>query len=148
VEGQNITFGFRSGAEGSWNDSPNLHLIGPAPGRESSLYVSPLRTGKQKHATLEIPSVIVAADPVETGNRSCQLGTPGETLPACLYCPAVFVANAVELFRDSWALPAVAVLTTRGRGRSSLRELVLAHVAVAGVLPASRFQQPSAAGAL
>src|SRR6478752_633996 len=66
VEGQNIAFEFRS-AEGKLDRLPELanELVRLKVDVMVALYVPPSLAAKQ--ATREIPIVIVAADPVETG---------------------------------------------------------------------------------
>ena len=93
-----------------------------------ALYVPCALAAKQ--ATHEIPIVIVAADPVETGIVA-SLARPGGNITGVSLMSAVLVAKCVELFRDMLAATRrVAVLTNAAD--PLFAKLVLDHVAVAG----------------
>jgi putative ABC transport system substrate-binding protein len=111
VEGQNIAFEFRS-AEGKLDRLPELasELVRLKVDVIVALYVPCALAAKQ--ATREIPIVIVAADPVETGIVA-SLARPGGNITGVSLMSAVFVGKCVELFRDM--LPAtrkIAVITS------------------------------------
>src|SRR5205823_3718490 len=74
-----------------------------------ALYVPCALAAKQ--ATREIPIVIIAADPVETGVVP-SLARPGENITGMSLMSAVFIGKCIELFRDM-LIPTrhVAVLT-------------------------------------
>jgi putative ABC transport system substrate-binding protein len=82
VEGQNIAFEFRS-AEGKLDRLPELasELVRLKVDVIVALYVPCALAAKQ--ATREIPIVIVAADPVETGIVA-SLARPGGNITGCL----------------------------------------------------------------
>src|SRR5215470_2577522 len=103
VEGQNITFEFRS-AEGKLERLPELasELVRLKVDVIVALYVPCALAAKQ--ATREIPIVIVAADPVETGIVA-SLARPGGNITGVSLMSAVFVGKCVELFRDMLAAP-------------------------------------------
>jgi putative tryptophan/tyrosine transport system substrate-binding protein len=129
VEGQNITFEFRS-AEGKLERLPELasELVQLKVDVIVALYVPCALAAK--HATREIPIVIVAADPVETGIVA-SLARPGGNITGVSLMSAVLVAKCVELFRDMLAATRrVAVLTNAAD--PLFAKLVLDHVAVAG----------------
>ena len=76
-----------------------------------ALYVPCALAAKQ--ATREIPIVIIAADPVETGIVA-SLARPGGNITGESLMSAVFVGKCVELFRDMLATPGqIAVPPTR-----------------------------------
>src|SRR6266404_8450605 len=111
VEGQNIAFEFRS-AEGKLDRLPELaaDLVRLKVDVIVALYVPCALAAKQ--ATREIPIVIIAADPVETGIVA-SLARPGGNITGVSLMSAVFVGKCVELFRDM--LPAtrkIAVITS------------------------------------
>ena len=129
VEGQNITFEFRS-AEGKLERLPELasELVRLKVDVIVALYVPCALAAKQ--ATREIPIVIVAADPVETGIVA-SLARPGGNITGVSLMSAVLVAKCIELFRDMLAATRrVAVLTNAAD--PLFAKLVLDHVAVAG----------------
>ena len=110
VEGQNIAFEFRS-AEGNLDRLPELasELVRLKVDVIVALYVPCALAAK--HATREIPIVIVAADPVETGIVA-SLARPGGNVTGVSLMSAVFVGKCVELFRDMLAAARkVAVIT-------------------------------------
>jgi len=111
VEGQNIAFEFRS-AEGKLDRLPDLaaELVQLKLDVIVALYVPCALAAKQ--ATQDIPIVIIAADPVETGIIP-SLARPGGNITGVSLMSAALVGKCVELFRDM--LPAtrrVAVLTS------------------------------------
>ena len=110
VEGQNIAFEFRS-AEGKLDRLPELasELVRLKVDVIVALYVPCALAAKQ--ATREIPVVITAADPVETGVVP-SLARPGENITGVSLMSAVFIGKCIELFRDM-LIPTrhVAVLT-------------------------------------
>ncbi len=137
VEGQNIAFEFRS-AEGKLDRLPELaaELVRLKVDVIVALYVPCALAAKQ--ATREIPIVIVAADPVETGIVP-SLARPGGNITGVSLMSAVFVGKSVELFRDM--LPTtrqVAVLTNAAD--ALFAKLVLDHVEVAGRLTGIKIQ--------
>ena len=131
VEGRNIAFEFRS-AEGRLDRLPELaaELVRLKVDVIVPLYVPSALAAK--HATREIPIVIIAADPVEVGIVP-SLARPGGNITGVSLMSAVFVGKCVELFRDM--LPAarrIAVLTNAAD--ALFAKLVLDHVGVAGRL--------------
>src|SRR5712672_1547385 len=110
IEGQNISFEFRS-AEGKLDRLPDLasELVRLQVDVIVALYVPCALAAKQ--ATREIPIVIIAADPVETGIVA-SLARPGGNITGVSLMSAVFVGKCVELFRDMLATTRqIAVLT-------------------------------------
>jgi putative ABC transport system substrate-binding protein len=129
VEGQSIAFEFRS-AEGKLDRLPELaaELVRLKVDLIVALYVPSALAAKQ--ATREIPIVIVAADPVETGIVP-SLAHPGENITGVSLMSAVLVGKCVELFRDMLpALRRVAVLTNAAD--PLFAKLVLEQVELAG----------------
>jgi len=100
VEGQNIAYEFRS-AEGRLDRLPELaaELVRLKVDVIVALYV-PCALA----ATREIPIVIIAADPVETGIVA-SLARPEGNITGVSLMSAVFVGKCVELFRDMLAAP-------------------------------------------
>ncbi len=110
VEGHNIAFEFRS-AEGKLDRLPELasELVRLKVDVIVALYVPCALAAK--HATREIPIVMIAADPVETGIVD-SWARPGGNITGVAVINAVLVGKCVELFRDMLAAtPRVAVLT-------------------------------------
>jgi putative tryptophan/tyrosine transport system substrate-binding protein len=103
VEGQNIAFEFRS-AEGKPDRLPPLaaELVRLRVDVIVALYVPCALAAKQ--ATRDIPIVIIAADPVETGIVS-SLARPGGNITGVSLMSAASNAKNIELFRDM--LPSV-----------------------------------------
>src|SRR5437588_762672 len=129
VEGQNIAFEFRS-AEGKLDRLPELasELVRLKVDVIVALYVPCALAAKQ--ATREIPIVIIAADPVETGIVP-SLARPSGNITGVSLMSAVFVGKCVELFRDMLAATRkVAVLTNAAD--PLFAKLVLDQVAHAG----------------
>src|SRR6266699_4354844 len=113
VEGQNIAFEFRS-AEGKLDRLPELaaELVRLKVDVIVALYVPCALAAKQ--ATREIPIVIIAADPIETGIVA-GLARPGGNVTGVNLMSAALVGKCVELFHDM--LPRareIAVLTNDG----------------------------------
>jgi putative ABC transport system substrate-binding protein len=98
VEGQNITFEFRS-AEGKPDRLPALaaELVRLKVDVIVALYVPCALAAKQ--ATRDIPIVIIAADPVETGIVA-SLARPGENITGVSLMSAASNAKNIELFHD------------------------------------------------
>src|SRR6266404_2985927 len=110
VEGQNIAFEFRS-AEGKLDRLPELaaELVRLKVDVIVALYVPSALAAKQ--ATREIPIVIVAADPVETGIVA-GLARPDGNITGVSLMSAAMIGKCVELFRDMLAIARkVAVIT-------------------------------------
>jgi putative ABC transport system substrate-binding protein len=112
VEGQNIAFEFRS-AEGKLDRLPELaaELVGLKVDVIVALYIPCALAAKQ--ATLEIPIVIIAADPIETGIVG-SWARPGGNITGVAVTTAALVGKCVELFRDMLA-------ATRRNSRSHQR---------------------------
>ena len=128
-EGQNIAFEFRS-AEGKLDRLPELaaELLRLKVDVIVALYVPSALAAKG--ATGEIPIVIVAADPVETGIVP-SLARPGGNITGVSLMSAVLVGKCVELFRDMQATTRhVAVLTNAAD--PLFAKLVLDHAELAG----------------
>ena len=98
VEGQNIAFEFRS-AEGQLDRLPKLaaELVRLKVDVIVALYTRPSLAAKQ--ATHEIPIVVIAGDPVETGIVP-SLARPGGNMTGVSLAGATSNAKSVELFRD------------------------------------------------
>ena len=98
VEGQNIAFEFRS-AEGKPDRLPPLaaELVRLRVDVIVALYVPCALAAKQ--ATRDIPIVIIAADPVETGIVP-SLARPGGNITGVSLMSAASNAKNIELFRD------------------------------------------------
>jgi putative tryptophan/tyrosine transport system substrate-binding protein len=129
VEGQNIAFEFRS-AEGKLDQLPELasELVRLKVDVIVALYVPCALAAKQ--ATREIPIVIIAADPIETGIVA-GLAHPGGNVTGVNLMSAALVGKCVELFRDMLAsVRQIAVLTNGGD--PLFAKLVLDQVNLAG----------------
>jgi len=98
VEGQSIAFEFRS-AEGKLDRLPVLaaELVRLRVDVIVALYVPCALAAKQ--ATREIPTVIIAADPIETGIAP-SLARPDGNITGVSLMSAASSAKNVELFRD------------------------------------------------
>ena len=110
VEGQNIAFEFRS-AEGKLDRLPELasELVRLNVDLIVALYVPSALAAKQ--ATREIPIVIIAAEPIETGIVA-SWAHPGGNITGVALMSAALVGKCVELFRDMLsATRRIAVLT-------------------------------------
>ena len=103
IEGQNIAFEFRS-AEGKADQLPKLaaELVQLKVDLIVALYVPCALAAKQ--ATLDIPIVAIAADPVETGIVT-SLARPGGNITGVSLMSAASNAKNIELFHD--LLPSV-----------------------------------------
>src|SRR6266700_6422669 len=103
LEGQNIAFEFRS-AEGKLDRLPELaaELVRLKVDVIVALYVPCALAAKQ--ATRDIPIVILAGDPVETGIVP-SLARPGGNITGVSLMAAASNGKSVELFRD--ILPSV-----------------------------------------
>ena len=110
LEGQNISFEFRS-AEGKLDRLPELasELVRLKVDVIVALYVPSGLAAKQ--ATREIPIVIIAADPVETGIVA-SLARPGGNITGVSLMSAVLIGKCVELFRDMLATTRKVALLT------------------------------------
>jgi ABC-type uncharacterized transport system substrate-binding protein len=98
IEGQNIAFEFRS-AEGKADQLPKLaaELVRLKVDVIVALYVPCALAAKQ--ATLDIPIVAIAADPVETGIVP-SLARPGGNITGVSLMSAASNAKNIELFHD------------------------------------------------
>jgi putative tryptophan/tyrosine transport system substrate-binding protein len=136
VEGQNIAYEFRS-AEGRLDRLPELaaELVRLKVDVIVALYVPCALAAKQ--ATREIPIVIIAADPVETGIVA-SLARPGGNITGVSLMSAVFVGKCVELFRDMLAAPRKVAAITNAAD-PLFAKLALDQVELAGVLQGLRF---------
>ena len=137
VEGKNIAFEFRS-AEGKLDRLPELaaELVRLKVDVIVPLYVPSALAAKQ--ATREIPIVVIAADPVETGIVP-SLARPGANITGVSLMSAVFVGKCVELFHDMLPdIRRVAVLTNAAD--ALFAKLVLEHVEVAARLSGIKIQ--------
>jgi putative tryptophan/tyrosine transport system substrate-binding protein len=137
VEGKDIAFEFRS-ADGRLDRLPELaaELVRLKVDVIVPLYVPSALAAKQ--ATREIPIVMIAADPVETGIVP-SLARPGGNITGVSLMSAVFVGKCVELFHDMLpAMRRVAVLTNAAD--ALFARLVLEHVEVAARLSGIKIQ--------
>jgi putative tryptophan/tyrosine transport system substrate-binding protein len=137
VEGKDIAFEFRS-ADGRLDRLPELaaELVRLKVDVIVPLYVPSALAAKQ--ATREIPIVMIAADPVETGIVP-SLARPGGNITGVSLMSAVFVGKCVELFHDMLpAMRRVAVLTNAAD--ALFAKLVLEHVEVAAHLSGIKIQ--------
>jgi putative ABC transport system substrate-binding protein len=98
VEGRNISFEFRS-AEGHLDRLPGLaaELVRLKIDVIVALYVPPSLAAK--HATNEIPIVVIVGDPVETGIVP-SLAHPGGNITGVSLMASASHGKSVELFRD------------------------------------------------
>src|SRR5919198_930598 len=137
VEGQNIAFEFRS-AEGQLDRLPELaaELVRLNVDVIVALYVPCALAAKQ--ATREIPIVIIAADPVETGIVA-SLARPGGNITGVSLMSAVFVGKCVELFRDILAAPRKGAAITNAAD-PLFAKLALDQVELAGRLTGIEIQ--------
>jgi putative ABC transport system substrate-binding protein len=129
VEGQNIAFEFRS-AEGKLDRLPELasELVRLNVDLIVALYVPSALAAKQ--ATREIPIVIIAAEPIETGIVA-SWARPGGNITGVALMSAALVGKCVELFRDMLsATRRIAVLTNAAD--PLFAKLVIDQVELAG----------------
>src|SRR5215467_9791612 len=98
AEGQNIAFEFRS-AEGNLDRLPDLaaELVRLKVDAIVALYVPPSLAAK--HATKDIPIVVIVGDPVETGIVP-SLARPGGNITGVSLMASALGGKSVELFRD------------------------------------------------
>jgi putative ABC transport system substrate-binding protein len=116
MEGQNIAFEFRS-AEGNADRLPVLaaELVRLKVDVIVALYVPCALAAKQ--ATQDIPIIIIAADPVESGIVA-SLARPDRNITGVSLMSAASNAKTVELFRDM--LPSVRRVGVLGTAASSV----------------------------
>jgi ABC-type uncharacterized transport system substrate-binding protein len=129
VEGQNVAYQFRS-AEGRLDRLPELatDLVRLKVDLIVALYVPCALAAKQ--ATREIPIVIIAADPVETGIVD-SWARPSGNITGVAVINAVLVGKCVELIRDMLAVTRrIAVLTNAAD--PVFAKLILDQVELAG----------------
>ena len=129
LEGQNISFEFRS-AEGKLDRLPELasELVRLKVDVIVALYVPCALAAKQ--ATREIPIVIIAAEPIETGIVA-SWASPGGNITGVALMSAALVGKCVELFRDMLsATRRIAVLANAAD--PLFAKLVLDQVELAG----------------
>jgi putative ABC transport system substrate-binding protein len=98
IEGQNIAYEFRS-AEGQLEKLPELadELVRLKVDVIVALYVPPSLAAK--HATREVPVVVIVGDPVETGIVT-SLSHPGGNITGVSLMASALAGKSVELFRD------------------------------------------------
>ena len=129
VEGQNIAFEFRS-AEGKLDRLPELaaELVRLKVDVIVALYVPCALAAKQ--ATRDIPIVILAGDPVETGIVP-SLARPGGNITGVSLMAAASNGKSVELFRDM--LPSVRRVGVLGHATNPVyAKAMLEQVQLAG----------------
>ena len=129
VEGQNLAFAFRS-AEGRPERLPKLaaELVGLKVDVIVALYVPCALAAKQ--ATRDIPIVILAGDPVETGIVP-SLARPGGNITGLSLMAAASNGKSVELFRD--ILPSVRRIGVLGHATNPVyAKAMLDEVLLAG----------------
>jgi putative tryptophan/tyrosine transport system substrate-binding protein len=129
VEGRNIAFEFRS-AEGNLDRLPELagELVRLKVDVIVALYVPCALAAKQ--ATRDIPIVIIAGDPVETGIVP-SLARPGGNITGVSLMGAPANGKNVELFRDM--LPSVRRVGVLGNATNSVfAKAMLDEVLLAG----------------
>src|SRR5947208_832668 len=129
VEGQNIAFEFRS-AEGKLDRLPELaaELVRLKVDVIVALYVPCALAAKQ--ATQDIPIVIIAADPVETGIVP-SLARPGGNITGVSLMASALAGKSVELFRDM--LPSVRRVGVLGHATNPVfAKAMLEEVRLAG----------------
>ena len=136
-EGKNILFEFRS-AEGNLDRLPELaaELVRQKVDVFVALYVPCALAAK--HSTREIPIVIVAADPVETGIVD-GLARPGGNVTGVSLQSGVLIGKCVELFRDMLpSMRRVALFTNAGD--PLFAKLITAQAELAGRLTGIEIQ--------
>jgi putative tryptophan/tyrosine transport system substrate-binding protein len=129
VEGQNIAFEFRS-AEGKLDRLPQLaaELVRLKVDVIVALYTPCALAAKQ--ATREIPIVIIAGDPVETGIVP-SLARPGGNITGVSLMASTLYAKNIELFRDM--LPSVRRIGVLGNAANPVfAKAMLDEVLLAG----------------
>jgi putative tryptophan/tyrosine transport system substrate-binding protein len=137
MEGQDIAFEFRS-AEGKLDRLPELaaELVRLKVDVIVALYVPSALAAKQ--ATREIPIVIIAADPVETGVVP-SLARPGENITGVSLMSAVFIGKCIELFRDM-LIPTRHVAVLANAADPLFAKLVLDQAELAGRITSIEIQ--------
>ena len=143
VEGQNIAFEFRS-AEGKLDRLPELasELVQLKVDVIVALYVPCALAAKQ--ATRDIPIVIVAADPVETGIVA-SLARPGGNITGVSLMSAVLIGKCVELFRDMQATTRRVALLINAAD-PLFAKLILDQAQLAGRITSIEIQQITVRG--
>ena len=137
IEGQNVTFEFRS-AEGKLDRLPELasELVRLKVDVIVALYVPCALAAKG--ATRDIPIVIVAADPVETGIVA-SLARPGGNITGVSLMSAVLIGKCVELFRDMLATTRRVALLTNAAD-PLFAKLILEQARLAGQITGIEIQ--------
>jgi len=137
IEGQNVTFEFRS-AEGKLDRLPELasELVRLKVDVIVALYVPCALAAKG--ATRDIPIVIVAADPVETGIVA-SLARPGGNITGVSLMSAVLIGKCVELFRDMLATTRRVTLLTNAAD-PLFAKLILDQARLAGQITGIEIQ--------
>jgi len=143
VEGQDIALEFRS-AEGKLDRLPELasELVRLKVDVIVALYVPCALAAKQ--ATRNIPIVIVAADPIETGIVA-SLARPGGNVTGVSLMSAVMIGKCVELFRDMLATTRRVALVTSA-GDPLFAKLILDQAELAGRITGIEIQPVSVSG--
>jgi putative ABC transport system substrate-binding protein len=137
VEGQNIAFEFRS-AEGKLDRLPDLaaSLVWLNVDVIVALYVPCALAAKQ--ATQDIPIVIIAGDPVETGIVP-SLARPGGNITGVSLMASALAGKSVELFRDM--LPSVRRVGVLGHATNPVfAKAMLDEVLLAGAPTGTEIQ--------
>jgi putative ABC transport system substrate-binding protein len=143
IEGQNVAFEFRS-AEGKLDRLPELasELVRLKVDVIVALYVPCALAAKG--ATRDIPIVIVAADPVETGIVA-SLARPGGNITGVSLMSAVLIGKCVELFRDMLATTRRVALLTNAAD-PLFAKLILDQAELAGQITGIEIQPISVRG--
>ena len=126
VEGQNLTFEFRS-AEEALLPKVAAELVALKVDVLVAVY-TPCAIAAQR-ATKDIPIVIMSGDPVGTGLVP-SLGRPGGNITGVSLMAAELFGKCVELIRD--ALPSVRRVAALGNGADPFSKPFLEHVQLAG----------------
>jgi putative ABC transport system substrate-binding protein len=137
VEGKNIAFEFRS-AEGKLERLPELaaELVRLKVDVIVAVYVPPSLAAK--HATRDIPIVVIVGDPVETGIVP-SLARPGGNITGVSIMAAASNGKSVELFRDM--LPSVQRVGVLGHAANPVyAKAMLDQVLLAGRLTGIEIQ--------
>jgi putative ABC transport system substrate-binding protein len=137
IEGKNIAFEFRS-AEGKLDRLPQLaaELVRLNVDVIVTLYTPPALAAKQ--ATQDIPIVMIAGDPVETGIVP-SLAQPGGNITGVSLMASPLTAKAVDLFRDM--LPSVRRVGVLGHAANPVwAKAMLDQVLLAGAPTGTEIQ--------
>jgi ABC-type uncharacterized transport system substrate-binding protein len=137
IEGKNIVFEFRS-AEGKLDRLPQLaaELVRLDVDVIVALYTPPALAAKQ--ATQDIPIVMIAGDPVETGIVP-SLAQPGGNITGVSLMASPLTAKAVDLFRDM--LPSVRRVAVLGHAANPVwAKAMLDQVLLAGAPTGTEIQ--------